>query len=167
MKGRHTRTSASTRPALEGGDSTFEGTCACFALRLASRAVTRFYNAALAPSGLRAAEFVVLLGVFRGFGTSTALARVLGMDRTSLSRNLRPLLRRGFVKRVHAMNQRRRTLQTTKRGERSLARAIPYWHQAQQHLVATVGSDTWATLADELRALAEAVRAGGRKVDRP
>src|SRR5262249_32025492 len=95
---------------------------------------------------------------FEDSGTTlTALARVLGMDRTSLSRNLRPLLRRGFVTTVPATDQRRRTLQTTKRGERLLARTIPSWRRAQQHVVTTVGSDRWATLAGELRGLAKAI----------
>ena len=154
----------SRRAALEQACDTIAATCACFTVRIASRSITRFYDAVLAPSGLRATQFVVLVGVFRGFGTTlTALAKVLGMDRTSLSRNLRPLLRRGFVTTVPATDQRRRTLQTTKRGERLLARTIPSWRRAQQHVVTTVGSDRWTTLAGELRGLAKAIRVDAHK----
>jgi len=82
------------------------------------------------------------------------------MDRTSLSRNLRPLIRRGLGTMVRVPDRRRRALQTTKRGELSLMRAIPYWTRAQQHVVTTVGSDKWATLGRELRGLAKAIRVG-------
>ena len=83
----------------------------CFRVRLASRAITRFYDDLLVPSGLRVPHFVVLVGVFRGFGTMlTALGGVLGMDRTSLSKALRPLLRRGFVMRVPTTDRRRWTM---------------------------------------------------------
>lgn len=150
-----------TRAELEQACSTIAATCACFTVRLASRAITSFYDAVLSPSGLRATQFVVLVGVFRGFGTTvTALGRALGMDRTSLSRNLRPLVRRGFVRTVQATDRRRRTVRTTKRGERLVARTIPYWQKAQHHVVATVGSDKWATLSGELRGLAKAIRTG-------
>ena len=121
----------------------------CFRVRLASRAITRFYDDLLVPSGLRVPHFVVLVGVFRGFGTMlTALGGVLGMDRTSLSKALRPLLRRGFVMRVPTTDRRRWTLQATRRGERLLARTIPYWQRAQQQVVRTVGSEKWASAAN-------------------
>jgi DNA-binding MarR family transcriptional regulator len=129
-----------------------------FTVRLASRAIMRFYDAMLAPSGLRTSHFAVLVGVFRGFGTTlTALGGVLGMDRTSLSKNLRPLLRRGFVMRVPTTDRRCRTLQTTRRGERLLAQTIPYWQRAQRHAVRTVGSHKWSTLDRELRGLVKAI----------
>ena len=146
---------------LERTCSTIVATCACFSVRVASRAVTRFYDSVLAPSGLRATQFAVIVGVFRGFGTTlTVLGRELGMDRTSLSRNLRPLLHRGFVTAVRPTDRRRRAFQTTKRGERLLVQTIPYWDKAQQHVVATVGAEKWATLNGELRSLAEAIRFG-------
>src|SRR5262249_47454436 len=137
-----------TRVELEQACNAISTTCACFTVRLASRAITSFYDAVLAPTGLRATQLIVLVGVFRGFGTTlTTLGKVLGMDRTSLSRNLRPLRRRGLVTTVPGTDRRRRTLQTTKRGERLLARTIPYWQRAQQHVVATVGADKGAPLA--------------------
>jgi DNA-binding MarR family transcriptional regulator len=78
-----------TRVELEQACRTIEATCACSTVRLASRALTSFYDTVLAPSGLRSTQFIVLVGIFRGFGTTlTGLGRTLGMDRTTLSRNL-------------------------------------------------------------------------------
>ena len=143
--------------------SAIAATCACFSVRVASRAVTRVYDAVLVPSGLRATQFAVLVGVYRGFGmTLTALGRELGMDRTSLSRNLRPLIHRGFVATVSATDRRRRAFRTTKRGERLLRRTIPYWRKAQQRVVTTVGPEKWTKLNGDLRSLAEAIRIPAR-----
>jgi DNA-binding MarR family transcriptional regulator len=148
------------RAKLEQACSTVAATCACTTVKLAARAITRFYDAVLAPSGLRATQFAVLVGVFRGFGTSlTSLGRVLNMDRGSLLRNLRPLLRRRLVTTVQATD-RRRALRTTRRGERLLARTIPYWQGAQEHVVTTVGPDKWPAFGGKLRDLVKALRGG-------
>lgn len=153
-----------TRTELEQACSAISTTCACFTVRLASRAITSFYDAVLAPTGLRATQLIVLVGVFRGFGTTlTTLGKVLGMDRTSLSRNLRPLLRRGLVTTLQVSDGRRRAFQTTKRGERLLARTIPYWHEAQQKVLATIGPEKWATFGGDLHGLAKAIRGRTRR----
>ena len=148
------------RAKLEQACSTVAATCACTTVKLAARAITRFYDAVLAPSGLRATQFAVLVGVFRGFGTSlTSLGRVLNMDRGSLLRNLQPLLRERLVTTVQATD-RRRALRTTRRGERLLARTIPYWQGAQEHVVTTVGPDKWPAFGGKLRDLVKALRGG-------
>ena len=148
------------RAKLEQACSTIAATCACTTVKLAARAITRLYDAVLAPSGLRATQFAVLVGVFRGYGrTLTALGRVLKMDRGSLLRNLRPLLRRRLVTTVQATD-RRRALRTTRRGERLLVRTIPYWQRAQENVVTTVGPDKWPAFGGELRSLAKALRGG-------
>jgi DNA-binding MarR family transcriptional regulator len=117
----------------------------------------------LAPSGLRSTQFIVLVGVFRGFGaTMTGLGKALGMDRSSLSRNLLPLLRRRLISIVPATARRRRALQAMRRGERVLARTIPYWRTAQQQVLEVVGADKWETLGGDLRGLATAIRVSVR-----
>src|SRR5215468_6052077 len=70
--------------------------CACFNLRKTTRAITQFYNAILQPSGLLATQFTLLAILARDHPTPiSALADALGMDRTTLSRNLKPLQRDG------------------------------------------------------------------------
>ena len=121
--------------------------------------MTRYYDSLLTASGLRVTQFIVLVGVVRGLGTTlTKLSKALGMDRSSLSRNLRPLLRDGLVEVIPATDRRRRALHVTKVGERQLARSIPAWRQAQEHVLATVGGEKWQALGFELQSLAKAVR---------
>src|SRR5713226_7185668 len=73
--------------------------CACANLRKATRATTQLYDAMLRPSGLRATQFTLLVAT-RLIHTApvTRLAKELGMDRTTLTRNLRLLERQGLIR---------------------------------------------------------------------
>jgi DNA-binding MarR family transcriptional regulator len=67
-------------------------------IRTAARAVTRAYDEALRPVGLRATQLSVLLAVAAEDPMSiTALAKFMGMERSTLTRNLRPLEKEGLV----------------------------------------------------------------------
>ncbi|HJX86773.1 MAG TPA: MarR family winged helix-turn-helix transcriptional regulator, partial [Gemmatimonadales bacterium] len=68
--------------------------CACFNVRKAARALTAFYDQVMAPTGLRATQGTLLVALARaGDIPVTRLAGILGMDRTTLTRNLEPLER--------------------------------------------------------------------------
>src|SRR5262249_56731323 len=72
--------------------------CACHKVRMAARAVTRSYDEILRPTGLRATQVALLVAVATGEASSiAALAQVLGMDRSTLTRNLGPLESEGLV----------------------------------------------------------------------
>lgn len=76
--------------------SDFNTLCACQALRQATRKVSRRYDAALRPVKLNAGQFTMLAALLRPDPvTITTLADQLGIDRTTLSRDLKPLERRG------------------------------------------------------------------------
>ncbi|MEE8273100.1 MAG: MarR family transcriptional regulator, partial [Alphaproteobacteria bacterium] len=79
-------------PGKSRDDAREAAICTCFNLRKAARAVTQLYDAALGPSGLRATQFslIAALGV-RGAPTISQLAKAMVMDRTTLTRNLKPL----------------------------------------------------------------------------
>ena len=89
--------------------------CACSAARRKSRELTRFYERAMRGSGLRAAQFTLLATLIQtGPTPTTRLADFLGLDRTTLTRNLRPLHREGHVtiedgadRRVHKVGDHR------------------------------------------------------------
>src|SRR5271155_5616628 len=72
--------------------------CNCLALRQAARHVSQFYDQFLAPSGLRTTQYSILARLQRkGPMTINALATELGMDRTTLGRNILPLQRDGLI----------------------------------------------------------------------
>jgi len=124
--------------------------CVCFALRRTARAVTRFYDAALRPHGLRATQLPILVATSDKESVPLApLARRLGMDRTTLLRNVRPLARRKLVRVVTAADSRRSEIRATAAGRALLARVYPVWRRTQQQVLQELGSD-WPTALDSL-----------------
>ena len=128
--------------------------CACFNLRKAARAVTQLYEAALAPSGIHATQFSVLVALAVADGAPLSrVADGLVMDRTTLTRNLRPLARRGWVRIEAGEDRRERNLSLTRSGRAALERALPLWQRAQERLHAQVGDTRWTRLLADLPGL--------------
>jgi DNA-binding MarR family transcriptional regulator len=125
--------------------------CVCFHLRRSARTVTQFYEHTLAPSGLRATQFTLMTVVRRTGGLPfSSLADVLGMDRTTLTRNLRPLEREGLVKIESGSDRRVRLVRLTRRGERKQAEVEPLWAKAHARITEGIGEKTWSALQKEL-----------------
>jgi len=106
--------------------------CVCGALRRATRAVTRHYDDHLAPSGLTIGRYSLLTTLERlGTPTLAAYARDLAMDRTTLLRNLRPLVDDKLIEVAPARGGRSNVAKITARGSAALRRAKPFWRDAQ------------------------------------
>jgi len=133
--------------------------CLCFNLRKAARAVTQLYDAALEPAGLRATQFS-LLAVLDGRDavTITDLARAMVMDRTTLTRNLRPLEKQGLVAIAPGDDRRTREVSLTRRGRQTLTRATPRWRHAQTGMLDALGDRRARRLLDELSGAIDAAR---------
>lgn len=138
--------------------------CTCLALRRATRRVTQIYDAHMKPLGLRITQFAVL-GQLAGAGAPegisiTALARRLGLDRSTLGRNLRPLIKIGLVVMEGGADRRAHTLALTDAGRAMLEKAIPLWRDAQRHVSEKLGREK----ARALRAVLDETTAilGGR-----
>ena len=123
--------------------------CTCLALRRATRRVTQIYDAHMKPLGLRITQFAVL-GQLAGTGSPepglaamsiTALARRLGLDRSTLGRNVRPLIKAGLVVMEGGADRRAHTLALTDAGHAALDKAIPLWREAQRHVSEKLGRD--------------------------
>lgn len=83
-------------------------------------------------------------------GTVNELAEVLGMDRTTLTRNLKPLEREGCLRSDPGQDRRTRVVSLTTEGEAALAKALPLWRQAQTHVEETLGQQRWSDLLSHL-----------------
>lgn len=133
--------------------------CLCFRVRRVSRAITRMYDEALRPLGLHATQLTLLNAVTMcGEGaTMPRLADILAMDQTTLSRNLRPLEKSGWIRIDRMETDRRvRLARLTPDGERLLAGALPLWTQAHERVVAALGHDAALELRDRLDAVSAA-----------
>jgi DNA-binding MarR family transcriptional regulator len=131
-------------------------TCACLSVRKAARAVTQFYDNALTPSGIGIAQAGLLIAIqLRGAQPRHELAKILVMDRTTLARNLKLLERDGLIESVSGEDRRTRAVALTDAGRVALARALPYWQEAQRQVVDLFGEDTWVSTRSQLKALEE------------
>lgn len=125
--------------------------CLCFNLRRTTRVLTQAYDAALQPAGLTVSQFSVLSVI--AVAAPIAMRRLaawLGMDRTTLTRALRPLERDGLVQIVQGKDRRERRMALTALGRERLKAAMPHWQQAQQQAAAAFGGERGAELLSEL-----------------
>ncbi|HEX6142489.1 MAG TPA: MarR family winged helix-turn-helix transcriptional regulator [Geminicoccaceae bacterium] len=126
-------------------------------LRRTARRVTQAYDAALRPAGLRLTQYSILANLDRAPGsTITGLAERLVMDRTTLTRNLRPLERAGWVARGPGADPRARTLALTAAGRATVERARPLWQAAERSFRARLGPERAGALRDLLDEAAQA-----------
>ena len=133
--------------------------CTCASLRQAARVVTQVYDAALRPVGLKATQFTVLAAADKsGVTPMTRLAGALLMDRTTLTRNLKPLIKAGCIAVTSDADHRIRNVRLTETGRRLLDRARPHWEAAQARLADAFGVDKWSDLLADLAAVASAAR---------
>jgi DNA-binding MarR family transcriptional regulator len=106
-------------------------TCACAALRHATRALTRHYETHFRATGLRATQFTVLATLAQtGALSMSELADRLGLERTTLSRNIRLLEEKGWVMAIGHDDQRLRRMQLTTKGRKRAESALPAWKRA-------------------------------------
>jgi DNA-binding MarR family transcriptional regulator len=128
--------------------------CTCSKLRRLTRRVTAVYDRALAEVGMRVTQYSVLGQLRRLAGASMSeLADALDMDRTTLTRNLKPLLEAGWVQvQASKSDARMRSVQLTPAGEKQLQLAKKHWRRAQNEVNVTIGEQR----IGELHALIDA-----------
>jgi DNA-binding MarR family transcriptional regulator len=125
--------------------------CACFHLRRASRCVTGLYDRSLKAEGLTSSQFVLLLVLILSKDSKmTETAEVLGMDRTSLTRLIRPLVKRNLVTTKAVNDRRAKILSLTPKGKSALHRAIPLWKSAQSNFDEVFGREEWLKMVKKL-----------------
>ena len=108
------------------------GRCYCFGLRRAARAITQHYDRHLRQAGLRATQFTLLATLAQtGPMPLNRLARRLGLERTTLTRNLRPLEAKGWLTVNVEEDRRVHRVAITPAGEKAAKDALPLWRKAQ------------------------------------
>jgi DNA-binding MarR family transcriptional regulator len=129
--------------------------CNCYALRQATRRVTQLYDHLLAPSGLRATQYALLIEVERrGPISLVPLADAMVMDRATLGHNIRPLEGDGYLALSVGQDRRSREVSLTKSGRKILAEAKPLWQRAQAIFEAEIGRKKAAGLRSVLSRVA-------------
>jgi DNA-binding MarR family transcriptional regulator len=134
--------------------------CVGFNTRRATRLITQYYDKALAPAGLRSTQYSLLSVLSMLDEVSMQdLAFVLAMDRTTLTRNLNPLLKKGLVKVSVGSDRRARPIKITSKGKSALEKALPYWEKAQSQIVDDLGASNWDQIMRGLHQISMIVEA--------
>lgn len=142
--------------------SEMASSCACFQFRKASRSVTQLYDQILAPIGLRSTQVVILVAsqVLGPCGFAR-LARELVMDRSTITRNLQPLVAQGLLKVSGKIGRGGKSVEITPAGQQALGSAVPYWEEAQGQLRKHLGPDRWDRVMADLSSVVGSTRANG------
>ena len=113
--------------------------CMGMRVRRAARVVANHYDKHLKPTGLKGTQFTLLNTIFMNPAASIGqLADALGLDRTTLNRNLKPLEGKGLISSGSGKDPRTRTLKLTNEGTKMLQNALPYWLEAQSGVLETL-----------------------------
>jgi DNA-binding MarR family transcriptional regulator len=136
--------------------------CAVFNLRKASRAITQLYEESMKSSGILPTQFTLLVAT-RAMEpvTMSKMAEALVMDRTTLTRNLKPMEREGWVKVEPSREDKRsREIRLTKRGVKQLEQTVPLWQEAQQRVTQALGDSRLERMLQDLTAVVDAAVTG-------
>ncbi len=132
--------------------------CVCFNLRWVARTVTQFFDAELRRHGIRPTQTPILSALAaKPAWSMEELSDWLGMERTTLVRNLRPLERDGLVKLSGTGRGGKVSVSLTANGKKELAEAMPAWRAAQQAVVKTLGEQRWSVILADLERAALAL----------
>lgn len=113
--------------------------------------ITKHYDEALQPLELKPTQFTILAVLSSVDAiTVTDLADAMILDRTTLTRNLRPLEKKGMIKTGAGEDRRTRMISLSKKGLNKLKKAIPLWKQAQKEVTEYMGGNRFDKFLNEL-----------------
>jgi DNA-binding MarR family transcriptional regulator len=126
-------------------------TCTCSELRKAARAITLLYDNAFKSSGLLSTQFGALQVIYDNDCIRISdLAGQLGMDRTTLTRNLSVLQRHGFIEISQGKDHRTRIVTATQKGRNAVSKTILLWNEIQRKVKQKMGENLWRELMQNL-----------------
>ena len=124
--------------------------CTCFKLRKLTRAMSRLYDQHLAGAGLKTTQYTVLANAARAALPVADLAELLGLERTTLTRNLKPLIDAGWLELLPGADSRQRIVTITDGGRSKVKQAHAVWRRAQSEFEKLVGRDAVRALHEQI-----------------
>ena len=121
--------------------------CIATRLRMANRVITKVYDHALRPCGLKVSQLAMLaLAEGRGLIRQSEVGAELQLDDSTLSRNLERMRTNGWLEEVSAHDARVHSYRLTEEGKTLLDKAIPAWRNAQREAKRLLGNAGVQTL---------------------
>ena len=128
--------------------------CHCLRMRRSAENVVRFYDKMLAPYGVTARQYSLLNALRQRNGCSIReLADATQLDRSTLSRSLKPLIRLGYISDRKEIGARDSVLALTKEGRSTCKQAAERWALAQRHFEDILRKEQLTALENALEAL--------------
>ena len=129
-------------------------TCVSFNLRKASLIVSKVYVREMRTAPIRGPQYSLMMMISRRENPRISeLARAMGADRTTMTRNLEQLEKKGFIRVVQGKDGRTKAVQISPKGKAALERSNSYWQKAQAKVVKALGDDRWERMLQDLAAL--------------
>jgi len=132
----------SRRPAANG--------CTCFKARRLARALVRLYDREMVPGGLTVGQFSLLRALLPRPLALSAMAREMGLDRTTLTRNLKPLIDNGLITAARGTDARVRLLSLSEQGQNAMRASRTDWRRIQCQIEDSLGLERVVALHDLL-----------------
>lgn len=128
--------------------------CNCMGIRRAARAVTQFYDDVVKSSGLSVAQLSLLrhLEMSKPI-TISELAKIMRIDRTTLNRNMKPMIKDGYINVTPGKDSRTREIMLTETGKAAVVNGWALWREAQASIKEYMGEEDLAKLVQLLSKL--------------
>ena len=137
--------------------------CALSSTRKTARLLTQLYDSYLSEYGVEAAQYALMVTLESAADKGqAAMGRALGIDKTTLSRNLKILREKGWVKSIPGKDARQRIIVLTAEGRERLVAAKPAWRRAQEEFRAGLSDNQWNGMWSSLRVM---TRAAGKAIE--
>jgi DNA-binding MarR family transcriptional regulator len=126
--------------------------CLAVRLRILNRVVTKIYDDALRPLGVKTSQLNILVVTAKlGLARPTEVCERLLMDTSTLSRNVERMMARDWLEVVEDDDGRAQPFQLTAKGRKLLDRAMPSWENAQEKVKKLIGVDSLASIDDAVQ----------------
>lgn len=136
--------------------NTVNSPCRCLMLRRAALNVTDIYDKALAKLGIGINQFSIIINLAHmNEPTTTELAKQMGLDRSTIVRNLKGIMAMGYIENISPGKKRANRLRVTLAGLMLLEEARPIWEEVQKKVDDALGTDNAEMLMEMLYKLQE------------
>lgn len=136
-------------------ETVFTTPCACWHVRRASRVLSQIYDTHLRPVGIRSSQFGMLRCIEAAPNLCIShMARLLGMDQTTVTRNIETLERNGLVHTVYdTIDPRKKLVRLSDQGEKAVLKALPLWEEAQGQVMARMGAEKYRAFLESMEGI--------------
>ena len=116
--------------------------CHCITMRRATNAITDYYDRALVGMGVSTSQFSLLINLSRlGEASTSELAEYVNLERSTLVRNLKPLMEKGFIVDLAKEGARNHRYTLSAEGQELVKKCLPVWEQAQKDIKVYLGEE--------------------------